>query len=288
MARDTIPSSMPAAPPLDTHQKALAINLDPSSFGTFAEIGAGQEVSRWFLRVGGASGTVAKTISAYDKEVSDDLYGGGTRYVSRPRLEEMLESEWQALLHQVGATRGPKTRLFVFADTASARNYAGTNDCHGWIGVRSQERPRGKSADVLIHVNLRDGTNLLQQEALGIVGVNLLHALLMERVDPEMLAARLFEGLDEGRIEVDHIDVRGRKGPAVDARALHLELARARRAEAVTFAGDGSPAAANELLYRKAVVLASAAADSGCRHERWRRAWTCCGRRSAPGTRRPR
>src|SRR5258705_12290038 len=123
--------STPAAP--DTHQKALAVNLDATSFGSFAEIGAGQEVARWFLRVGAASGTVAKTVSAYDKEVSDDLYGSGTRYVSKPRLEAMLASEWKSLLHQVGEKggRGDTTRFFAFADTIAARNFAGTNDCHG-------------------------------------------------------------------------------------------------------------------------------------------------------------
>src|ERR1700758_4396005 len=111
-----------------THQKALTINLDADIFGSFAEIGAGQEVARWFLTVGGASGTVAKTISAYDKEVSDDLYGAGTRYVSKPRLQAMLEREWKQLLSQLQTTRGAQTRFFAFVDTISARNYSGTND----------------------------------------------------------------------------------------------------------------------------------------------------------------
>src|SRR5580765_7620881 len=108
---------MPSAQRLDTHHKALTLNLDPSTFGSFAEIGAGQEVARWFLRVGGASGTVAKTISAYDKEVSDDLYGSGTRYVSQPRLLAMLDNEWAQLLSQLNATRGATTRFFSFVDT---------------------------------------------------------------------------------------------------------------------------------------------------------------------------
>ena len=111
-----------------THQKALSINLDPSIFGSFAEIGAGQEVARWFLIVGGASGTVAKTISAYDKEVSDDLYGPGTRYVSKQRLQAMMESEWKQLLAELQGSRGATTKFFAFVDTVSARNYAGTNE----------------------------------------------------------------------------------------------------------------------------------------------------------------
>src|ERR1700677_5245172 len=107
---------MASAAELSTHQKALGINLDPTSYGSFAEIGAGQEVVRWFLVVGGASGTVAKSISAYDKEVSDDLYGPGSRYVSRERLEAMVESEWAQLLNQLSNTRGSQTRLFCFVD----------------------------------------------------------------------------------------------------------------------------------------------------------------------------
>src|SRR6202008_923647 len=110
---------------LSTHQKALRINLDATSYGSFAEIGAGQEVVRWFLVVGGASGTVAKSISAYDKEVSDDLYGSGARYVSGDRLKAMLESEWAQLINQLNKSRGSRVRFFAFVDPFSARNYTG-------------------------------------------------------------------------------------------------------------------------------------------------------------------
>jgi hypothetical protein len=133
---------MPSARKLDTHHKALTLIFDTTTFGSFAEIGAGQEVARWFLFVGAASGTVAKTISAYDKEVSDDLYGSGSRYVSKQRLEAMLENEWTQLLTQLGKTRGPQTRFFCFVDTVSARNFAGTNDSNGWVGLRFQLQPR--------------------------------------------------------------------------------------------------------------------------------------------------
>src|SRR6201987_6373400 len=167
---------MPSAQKLDTHHKALTMNLDASVFGSFAEIGAGQEVARWFFVVGGASATVAKTISAYDKEVSDDLYGAGTRYVSKQRLQAMLEGEWKQLLAELEKTRGAHTKFFTFVDTISARNYAGTNDCHGWVGLRFQTQPNGTPDDVILHVNLRDSSNLQQQEALGILGVNLIDA----------------------------------------------------------------------------------------------------------------
>jgi hypothetical protein len=133
---------------LDTHHKALTLNLDPSIFGSFAEIGAGQEVARWFLLVGGASGTVAKAISAYDEAVSDNLYGEGSRYVSKQRLQAMLDKEWAELQTQLAKTRGSQTRFFSFADTISARNYAGTNDHHGWMGIRFQLQPGGPPHDL--------------------------------------------------------------------------------------------------------------------------------------------
>src|SRR6202521_2438906 len=165
---------------LDTHHKALTINLDTSTFGSRAEIGAGQEVARWFLLVGGASATVAKTVSAYDKEVSDDLYGSGSRYVSRQRLEAMLDKEWTQLLAQLNNTRGPHTRFCSFVDTVSARNFAGTNDAHGWVGLRFQLQPGGPANDVLLHINMRDPSNVLQQEAIGILGVNLIYTAFYE------------------------------------------------------------------------------------------------------------
>src|ERR1700733_1383243 len=168
--------TMSSTEKLDTHHKALTLNLDAAAFGSFAEIGAGQEVARWFFIVGAASGTVAKSISAYDKGVSDDLYGAGTRYVSRQRLDAMLDREWTQLLNQLAKARGSQTRFFSFVDTVSARNYAGTNEPHGWLGLRFQQQPGGQPNDILLHINLRDSSNALEQEAVGILGVNLIYA----------------------------------------------------------------------------------------------------------------
>ena len=131
---------------LDTHRKALAINLDPRRYGTFAEIGAGQEVVRWFFRVGGAAGTIAKSISAYDMAVSDAIYGHTERYVARKRLQSMLDYEHDLNLQRLRDARGDTTAFFAFSDTVSARNFAGTNDCHGWIGVKFQAHPRDQTA----------------------------------------------------------------------------------------------------------------------------------------------
>ncbi len=247
---------MPSAQKLDTHHKALTLNLDTSTFGSFAEIGAGQEVARWFLVVGGASGTVAKTISAYDKEVSDDLYGSGSRYVSKQRLEAMLDSEWTQLLTQLSKTRGPQTRFFSFVDTVSARNFAGTNDPHGWIGLRFQLQPGGPPNDVLLHINMLDPANLLQQEAIGILGVNLIYAAFYELQTTKSFLEGVAQDVVKERIEIDYMDLRGPAFESWDRAALLAHLVSAGLAEAVFFSSKGPAVPPTEALYKKAVVLA--------------------------------
>jgi hypothetical protein len=246
---------MAASEKLDTHQKALNLNLDPAKFGSFAEIGAGQEVVRWFMVVGGASGTVAKSISAYDKEVSDDLYGAGPRYVSKERLEVMLNSEWDQLLNQLAETRGSQTRFFSFVDTVAAINYAGTNDPHGWVGLRFQQQPGGPPNDIVLHINMRDRSNVHEQEAIGILGVNLIYAAFRQLETKETF----FEGVAqdvEKRIEIDYVDLRGPAFQTWDQRTLLAYLVSKGLAEAVCFRGSGPPMPPTEVLYKKAVVLA--------------------------------
>ena len=247
---------MPSIEKLDTHHKALTLNLDASAFGSFAEIGAGQEVSHWFFVVGGASATVAKTISAYDKEVSDDLYGSGSRYVSRQRLEAMLDKEWAQLLTQLSDTRGPNTRFFSFVDTVSARNFAGTNDAHGWVALRFQMQAGGPPNDVLLHINMRDPSNVLQQEAIGILGVNLIYAAYYELQTEESFLAGLAEDVVKERIEIDYIDLRGPAFEGWDRRSLLANLVSKGFAEAVFFPSRGPTVPPTEPLYKKAVVLA--------------------------------
>jgi hypothetical protein len=241
---------------LDTHRKALTLNLDPSKFGSFAEIGAGQEVARWFLAVGGASGTVAKTISAYDKEVSDDLYGSGSRYVSKQRVQAMLDNEWAQLLAQLAKTRGSQTRFFSFVDTISARNFAGTNDPHGWIGLRFQLEPGGPPNDVLLHINMRDLSNVLQQEAIGILGVNLIYAAFYQLQTKESFFEGLAQDVVKARIEIDFVDFSGPAFTGWDRPALLAYLVRAGLAEAVFFSSTGAGVPPTEVLYKKGVVLA--------------------------------
>jgi hypothetical protein len=247
---------------LDTHHKALSINLDASVFGSFAEIGAGQEVARWFLRVGAASGTVAKTISAYDKEVSDDLYGAGTRYVSVERLRAMLEQEWKELLGQLQASRGATTRFISFVDTVSARNFSGTNECHGWLGLRFQQTPGGPVNDVILHVNLRDDENVQQQAAVGVLGVNLIYGACHNLTGIEDFLKSLVEDLPLSRIEIDCVELSGPAFGEWDPRMVHATLIAGGFAEAVIFPVDGKPVPPTEVLYKKVIVMAPGTFDT--------------------------
>ena len=158
---------MPTKVP-STHQKALSINLDDNIYGTIAEIGAAQEVARWFFRVGAAAGSVAKTMSAYDMQVSDEIYGKAGCYVSHERLEAMLAKEYGLLIKRLSEKRGHDTRFFAFCNTVAARNFAGTNECHGWVGLRFQAKPRSEPNTIIVHINMLDDTNIAQQEAVGL------------------------------------------------------------------------------------------------------------------------
>src|SRR3954449_4599139 len=201
----------------DTHAKALSINLNGSIYGTLAEIGAGQEVARWFLSVGAASGTVAKTMSAYDKTVSDDIYGTGTRYVSKERLLAMLDWEYRLLLERLMTTRGASKRFFVFADTVAARNYQGTNEQHGWMGIRFQTEPGSDPSQILLHANLRDRAAVSQQESVGILGVNLIYAAFRQRSNRDAFLTGLSDQLSTEKIEIDIIQLDGAAFKEMDA-----------------------------------------------------------------------
>lgn len=244
---------------LDTHRRALAVNLDSTSYGTFAEIGAGQEVARWFLQVGAAAGTVAKTISAYDMAFSDAIYGKAGRYVSRERLLAMLDHEYPLLLERLGRERGPKSRFFVFADTVSARNYGGTNECHGWMGLRFQTKPGAQPNDILLHVNLCDPTNLLQQQALGVLGVNLVHAAFFELGKRAKMLESLFASLSLARIEIDFVELDGPAFAAADENALGVELVRQGLANAVVVQ-NGMLVPPTEFLRKRPIVIERRAA----------------------------
>jgi hypothetical protein len=238
-----------------TAERALAINLDGSVYGTFAEIGAGQEVARWFFSVGGAAGTVAKTMSAYDMTVSDAIYGKASRYVSRERVEEMLDHEFSLLRERLDGARGERTRFFTFADTAAARSYAGGNECHAWLGVRFQHAFRAEPSNVVVHCRLLDATNAGQQEALGRLGVNVLHAVLNRFREPKALVEALLDDIGRERLEIDWIAMDGPAFPGVDNRLLALHLVRCGFTPAILFDARATPVLASEALRHASVLV---------------------------------
>jgi hypothetical protein len=240
---------------VDTLQKALQINLDPRWYGTIAEIGAGQEVARWFFRAGGAAGTVAKTMSAYDMSVSDAVYGKSDRYVSKGRLQAMLDHEFQLNVDRLGEDRGDDTSFFAFADTVVARSYRGGNECHGWMGVKFQSHPRDEPSQVVLHVRMLDDEAALQQEALGVVGVNLLHAAFFQHHQPETLVESLLDRLTTGRIEVDLIELSGIEFRAVDNRVMALKLVQLGLSGAAMFGPDRHVLQPSEVLRKKAILV---------------------------------
>ncbi|MDX6256699.1 MAG: hypothetical protein QOJ11_3033 [Frankiales bacterium] len=239
----------------DTLQKALRVNLDPRWYGTVAEIGAGQEVARWFFRAGGAAGTIAKSMSAYDMAVSDAVYGKSDRYVSLGRLEAMLNHEFELNVDRLGESRGDNTCFFAFADTVVARSFAGGNECHGWMGVRFQAHPFDEANQIVVHVRMLDEGADLQQEALGIVGVNLLHAAFFERHEPDQLVASLLDRLSTGRIEIDMIQFRGIEFRRVDNRLMALKLVQLGLSGVAMFGPDGGVLQPSEVLRKHAVLV---------------------------------
>ena len=239
----------------DTLQKALRINLDPRWYGTIAEIGAGQEVARWFFRAGGAAGTVAKTMSAYDMAVSDAVYGKAQRYVSMGRLQAMLDHEYDLNLERLGESRGDDNAFFAFADTVVARSYGGGNECHGWMGVKFQSRPRDEPSQIVLHVRMLDDEAALQQEALGVVGVNLLHGAFFHYHEPDVLVESLLDRLSTGRIEIDMIRFDGIEFRAVDNRLMALKLVQLGLSGAAMFGPDGDVLQPSEVLRKKAILV---------------------------------
>ena len=240
---------------IGTKQKALKINLDRSIYGSFAEIGAGQEVAANFFKAGGASGTIAKTISAYDMAFSDAIYGEeeSGKYVCEPRLIKMLNREYKLLQVRLTESAAEK-RFFAFADTVSALNYQKTNDAHGWIGLRFQLRPNGPVNSVVIHVNMLDNDNILQQQALGIIGVNLIYGCYFYHEDPEKLLLSLLDDLSRDRIEIDMIRFEGADFKEVDNRLMSLYLVKHGYTKAAVFGPDGNVMQPYDALAKKHII----------------------------------
>ena len=235
--------------------KALKVNLDNGFYGTFAEIGAGQEVARHFFTAGGAAGTIAKTMSAYDMTFSDAIYGSSPRYVSRERLETMLGHEQRLLIERLGATASDTRRFFVFADTVAARSFRRHDESHGWMGLRFQHAPHADFSDIIVHVRMLDTENLFQQEALGITGVNLIYGAAFNHQDPRRLIGSLLDDLKPGRIEVDMIRFSGPAFPDVDNRIMSLELVVQKLTRATLFRPDGEVVQASDAFYKRPILV---------------------------------
>ncbi len=240
---------------LTTNRKALVINLDGSRYGTFAEIGAGQEVARHFFLAGAASGTVAKTMSAYDMAFSDAIYGKCRRYVSRERLTTMLDHEYGLLVERLAASRAATTRFFVCANTVAARSFKGDNECHGWLGVRFQTEPAGAPNDIVVHVRMWDRENVQQQQAVGVLGVNLLYGACYQRHDPAMMIRSLIDNLGAERIEVDFAEASGPDLKHFDNHHIPLQLVADGLTNGAVYGPDGCALVPGEAFHKQAVLM---------------------------------
>jgi hypothetical protein len=242
---------------LGTNQKALKINLDKNIYGTFAEIGAGQDVAATFFKSGGASGTIAKSMSAYDMKFSDAIYGPvpDGRYVCEERLMSMLDHEYNLLIERLDEQRGETTQFFSFSNTVVALNYHKNNQAHGWVGCRFQLTPKGAFHDIKIHVRLLDNDNLMQQQAVGVIGVNLIYGCFFYNQDPEILLESLRDNLSKDRVQIDMIEFTGPQFEKVDGRLMSLKLVKNGFCDLALFGPDGKILQPSDTLYKKHIVV---------------------------------
>ena len=237
-------------------QKALRINLNENIYGTFAEIGAGQETVRQFFRVGGASGTIAKAISAYDKSFSDDIYGieDDQRYVTENRLRKMLKHETNLIEKRIQRKNQPNKMFFCYANTVATVDFAKKYNGHGWVGIRFQINPKEKYNEIILHVRFKENTASQQQETLGVLGTNLIYSAFYHFKTPKKIIKYLYDHLNNDKIEIDTVNLEGPAFKEVDNRILSLELVKNGMTDAVMFGPDGNnllPAAA---LYKKNIL----------------------------------
>lgn len=237
-------------------EKALALNLEKDIYGSLAEIGAGQEVARYFFRARGTASTVAKTMSAYDMKFSDDIYGreDSGRYVVESRVVRMLDHEFNLLKERLSPTRGHNTRFFSFANTMAARSKEG-NECHGWLGVRFQSRPNEPANQVILHVRMHDNSNRQQQEAIGILGVNLIHAAFFHMKTTQDFVSALTQNLSRRRVEIDMICTEGASLEHINNRLLSLDLIERGFTDAVLFGPNGEVKQPSEVFYQKPILI---------------------------------
>lgn len=242
---------------LDTRRKALKINLDENIYGTFAEIGAGQEVARNFFTAGAASGTIAKTMSAYDMTFSNEIYGSeeSGRYVSKSRLEKMLDHEFKLLRDRLHGEKYQSRTFFSFADTVTTLNYNKSNDPHGWLGIKFQLTPGGEANEIIFHVRLLDSDATLQQNVLGILGVNLVYAAFHYHQDTQRMIESLADNLSQGSVEIDLISVKGPAFITLDEVLVNLYLIQKGFSSAAIFLPQDGVTQAKDLMYKQHVMI---------------------------------
>lgn len=242
---------------LTTKQKALDINLDETIQGSFSEIGAGQETSRHFFRAGAAAMTVVKTMSAYDKTFSDVIYGkeDDGRYVTKSRLRRMLQKENDLISKRLREKLDPSIRFFAFANTVTTINFSKTHKGHGWLGIRFEKEPMSGYNEIVIHIHFKENEARLQQETLGMVGVNLVYGAFRDCENPIKILRSLMDNIDRDALEINSIEFSGPDFSYVDNRLISLELARSNLTHAVIFQSDGQPVLAADLLYKKNLVV---------------------------------
>lgn len=240
----------------DTRAKALRINLDEKKYGTIVEIGAGQEVARQFFLAGAAAGTIAKTMSAYDMKFSDAIYGvqEDRRYVSKARVEAMMGQEFNLVLDRIAEVRPKSSRFFAYAATVAAKSFRGNNECHAWCGIRVQMYPGAEPSNIIVHVRMFDDNAEAQQQALGVLGVNLIYGAYYYFEDPLKIIDSLTDGLKPNRVEIDSIEFHGPYFEDADNRAKNIHLIRSWKTRGVMFKPDGSVAIPADMLYKKNVL----------------------------------
>lgn len=242
-------------PGLDTYQKAFAFNMDSLPYGTIAEIGAGQETARWFFKVGGAAATIAKTMSAYDMTFSDSIYGPCKRYVSRERLQAMLDKEYNLVNERLNEARGGECTFYAFANTVATYSYSQGSAGHGWLGIRFQTQPQAAPSQIDVHVVLKGESSTQDQNTLGILGVNLIYGAHYHHQDPLTLLTSLMDDLGPEALEIDMIDFEGPAFEAVDNRLMALYLVKCGLTHAAMFQANGKLVQPSEALYKKSVLV---------------------------------
>lgn len=239
-----------------TKSKALRINLNEHIYGTFSEIGAGQETVRNFFRAGGASGTIAKAMSAYDKDFSDAIYGmePDQRYVTEDRLKKMLAHETRLIEERICRKKHPNKLFFSYANTVATIDFAKQYKGHGWVGIRYQTHPEEAYNEILLHIRFHENDAVLQQNTLGILGVNLIYGAYYKYDSPKKLLKYLYDHIDKDQLEIDTINFSGPRFEKVDNRLMSLQLVRNGMTEAVMFSPEGKNVLPAKILYKKSIL----------------------------------